>query len=106
MLGVIPLAAAVSEKQLRDASVVQIALDRGVGDVAQTLEDEGDLVLLDQFANLLDGLRRAVAVVTADQRQLAAIDAAAVVDRFEVREFGPPDGAVAGQRATVRHGLA
>ena len=46
---------------------VQVALDRGIGDVAQALEDERNLILLDQPPDLLDRLRRAVAVIAADQ---------------------------------------
>jgi hypothetical protein len=56
-------------------SIVQIPLDRGVGDVAQALEDEGNLILFDESPDLFDRLRRAEAVIEANQVNSAAVDA-------------------------------
>ena len=53
---------------------------------AEAVEHEGDLLLLDEAARLLDGLRRAVAVVEADQIDLAAVHAALLVDHLEIGE--------------------
>src|SRR6185437_4275037 len=61
-----------------------VLLDRGVGRGAEGLEHERDLVLLDELADHLDGLGRAVAVVVADEVDLAAVDPALVVDLLEV----------------------
>ena len=64
------------------------------------------MLLLDEFAYLLDGARRRVAVVEADQIDLAAVDAALIVDHFHIGLFGFPNGAVCRRRAAVGHGLA
>ena len=69
-------------------------------------EKKQHLVLLDQLPHLLDGLRRAVAVVAADEVDLAAIDAAVLIDHGEIGGFGLADGAVGRSRAAVRHGVA
>jgi hypothetical protein len=52
MLRVIPNAGAIRQEELWNAVLVQVALNRGIGGVAQALKDEGDLVLLDQAPNL------------------------------------------------------
>ena len=106
MLGIVPLVGAGGDEQLRHLVVVQVALDRGVGRRAERIEQHQHLVLLDQLAHLFDGLRRAVAVVAADEVDLAAVDAALLVDHGEVGGLRLADGAVARSRAAVRHGVA
>ena len=61
---------------------------------------------LDQLARQLDRLRRAVAVVVGDEVDLAAVDAALVVDHLEVGGDRLADRAVGRGRPAVRHGVA
>jgi hypothetical protein len=61
---------------LRHLVVVEILPDRSVRRRAKAVENEGDLLLLDQAADLFDGLGRAVAVVEADEVDLATVNAA------------------------------
>jgi len=70
------------------------------------LEGEGHLLLLDQAPDLLHRLGRAVAVIERDQVDLAAVDAALLIDHLEEGGFRLADGAVGGSRTAVRHGLA
>jgi len=42
-------------------------LDRRIGGRAERIEDEQDFVALDELARLLDGFRRAVAVIVSDE---------------------------------------
>ena len=65
MRGVGQLARAGRDEQLRHLVVVEILPDREVRRGAERVEQEGDLLLLDQPAHLLDGLGRAVGVVEA-----------------------------------------
>ena len=105
MLRVVPLGRAGGDEELRHLFVVAIGPDRGVGRSAQRLEQERHLFLLDETADLLDRLRRAVAVVEADQIDLAAIDPALLVDHLEIGGLGAPDHAIGGSRAAIGHGL-
>ena len=73
---------------------------------AEAVEHEGDMLLLDETAGLLDRLRRAVAVVEADEIDLAAVDAALIVDHLEIGGLRPADHAVGGGRSAVGDGLA
>jgi len=57
---------------------------------AERVENEQHLVALHQLAGLLNRLRRAVTVVIADEIDLAAVDAADVIDLLEVGGFGLP----------------
>ena len=52
--------------------LIQIALNGGIGDVAQALKDERNLIHLNQTPDLLDGFRRTVAIIQADQMALIA----------------------------------
>ena len=76
--------APVGDEQLRDFVVVEILPDRDVGRCAERAEQERDLLLLDEAAHLLDGLRRAIAVVEADEVDLAAVHPALLVDHLEI----------------------
>ena len=84
----------------------EVFLNNDIGYVAQALEDEGDLVLFDEPADLFDSLGRVVTVVEANQIDLAAINPAMLVEHLEVGKLGLADGAVGGSRTTVGHGLA
>jgi hypothetical protein len=61
---------------------------------------------LDQLADLLHGLRRRIAVVIGDEVDLAAVDAALVVDHLEIGFFGLADDAIGRRRTAVRHDVA
>ena len=91
---------------MRHLVVVEILPDREVGRGAERVEEERDLLLLDEAANLLDGLGRAVAVIEADEIDLAAVHAALLVDHLEIGGLGPADHAIGGGRAAIGHGLA
>ena len=70
------------------------------------LESEEDFVALHELADLLDRLRRAVGVVILDQVDLAAVDAALVVDHLHVGGLRLADIGIDGIGARERHGLA
>src|SRR6266852_3378973 len=106
ILGVIPLGGAGGDEQLRHLLGIHVLLDGRVRRRAQRVEDEQNLVALDQLARLLDRLRRAVAIVVADEVDLAAVDAAFGVDLLEVGIFGLADHAVGGGRAAVGRDVA
>jgi hypothetical protein len=99
------LLAPVATKELRHLALVEIFLNGGVGRRAERAEDEGDLLLLDQLARLLDGLGRAVAVVETDEADLAAVHAALLVQHLEIGELGQAVGAPGRGGAAIGHGL-
>src|SRR5260370_17965347 len=70
------------------------------------MEDEQHLLLLDQLAHLLHRLGRAVAVVERDEVDLAAVDAALIVDHLEIGGLGPPDRPVGGGGTAIRPDVA
>jgi hypothetical protein len=81
-------------------------VDRRVARRAERLEQGEDLVLLDELAHHLDRLGRAVAVVQRDELDLAAADAARLVDRLEVGVDRPRDRGIGRGRAAVGIGVA
>jgi hypothetical protein len=85
---------------------LQIFGDRGVMRGADRGEDQRDLVALHQPPRLLHGFRRRVAVVQRNQIDLAAVDAAALVDHLEIADLALAQRAERGYRAAVGHGLA
>ena len=76
MLGIGELLAPVATNSCGTLLSLRYCRIASVGRGAERVEQEGDLLLLDQPANLFDGLRRAVAVVEADELDLAAVDPA------------------------------
>ena len=78
---------------------VEIFLHGGVHGRADDLEREQHLVALDELAHLLDGLWRRVGVVILDQVDLAAVDAALVVDHLDIGGLGLADGGIGGGRS-------
>ncbi|MGY3371525.1 hypothetical protein ACVWZL_008650 [Bradyrhizobium sp. GM2.4] len=106
VLRVIPLGGAGGDEQLRDLLGVEVFLDRAVRGRAERVEHDDHLVALDQLADLLDGLRRRIAVVIGDEVDLAAVDAALVVDHLEVGFFGLADDAIGRGRTAIRHDVA
>src|SRR4051812_588423 len=69
-------------------------------------EYQRHLVALHQPARLLDRLRRRVAVVERDQVDLAAVDAAALVEHFEIADLALAQRPERRYRPAVGHGLA
>ncbi len=106
MLGIVELAGAGGDEQLGYLVVVEVTADGETCRRAERLEHRQHLVFLDQLAHLLDGLRRTVAVVAAEKVDLAAVDAALVVDHGEVGGQRLADGAVARRRAAIGQGVA
>ena len=106
VLRIVPFVGAGGDEELRHLVVVEVALDRGVRRRAEGIECRQHLILLDQLAHQFDGLRRAIAVVAGDEVDLAAVDAALLVDHVEVAGLRLADRAVARSRAAVRHGVA
>ena len=106
ILRIVPLAGAGGKEQLRDFLRVVILLYRGLGRSTQRVEHQKHLVAFDQLAHLLHRLRRAVAVVVTDEVDLAAVDAALVVDHPEIGILGLADDAVGGSRAAIGFDIA
>src|SRR5205807_5557404 len=106
VLRIVPLGGAGGDEQLRHFLRIHVFLYGGIWRRAQRIEDEQHLIALDQLAGLFDRLRRAVAVVIADEIDLAAIDAALGIDLVEVVLFGLADHAIGGSGAAVGHDVA
>jgi hypothetical protein len=106
MLGIVDLVRAGGAKQLRHLVLVEIRSDRQIGEAAKGLKDERDALLFDEPPGLFDGLGRAVAIVKADEVELAAVDPALLVDHLEIGGLGPGDRAVGGSGSAVREALA
>jgi len=85
---------------------IEIFLHRDVRRGADRGEHRQHLVLLDQFAGLLDRLGRRVGVVQTDEFDLAAVDAALVVEHLEIGGLGTRDGAVGRSRPAIGRGIA
>ena len=73
--------------------------------VPSVRKHEQHLILLDQLPHLFDGFRRAIAVVAADEIDLAAVDATLLVDHVEIGGFGLAEDAVGRGRPAIRHGV-
>ena len=106
LLGPAPLGGAGRDVELRHLLLVHVLLDRRVGGRAQRVEQAEHLVLLDELAHHLDRLGRAVAVVEGDEVDLAAVDAAGVVDALPVGFDALADHAVGGGRTAVGPAMA
>ena len=73
---------------------------------AERGEHQENLVALDQLADLLDRLRRRIGIVVGDEVDLAAVDAALIVDHPEVGGIGLADDRVNRGRAAIGHRVA
>src|SRR5260370_7062404 len=83
------------DEDVRHLGAVQIFLDRDIGRRADGTDIGQHPVILDQFSGLFDRLRRTERVVERDQVVHAAVDAAGLVDHFEIAGH---HAAVAGER--------
>ena len=105
MLGVAERGGAGGDEQLRYLVVVEILPDRHVRRGAERVEEESDFLVFDEAAHLLDCLRRAVAVVEADQIDRPAVDAAHFVDHLEIGHARLADDPVGGGWSAIGHRL-
>jgi hypothetical protein len=94
------------DEELRDALDVEVFADRQIRRRAQRPEDQQHFLVLDQLACLFNRLRRAVAVVQADEPDPAAVDASFVVDLVEVGLHRPAGHhPLRRQRTAIGHAL-
>ena len=91
--------------KLRHLLGVEVFLHGGVRRCADDLEGQQHFVAFDQLAHLLDGFRRAVGVIILNQVDLAAVDAARIVDHLDIGRLGLADGGIRRCRPGERHGL-
>ena len=63
LLAVAPLAGPGTDEELRYLVLIHVAGDCRIARRAEVLEAEIDLIFLDELAHVLDGLRRAIAIV-------------------------------------------
>src|ERR1700722_5436862 len=98
--------APVATKSLRHLVVVEILPNCGVRRGPHRIEQERDLLLLDQPADLLNCFWGAISIVEANEIDLAAVDPALLVDHLEVGGLSAADDPIGRGRPTVRHGLA
>ena len=102
MLRIAPFGGAGRDEKLRHLLGVAVFVDRGVGRRAERVEQQQHAVAFDQLAHLLDGLRRAVAVVIGNEIDLAAVYPALLVDHVEKGGLRLADHAVGRGRAAIR----
>ena len=105
-LGIAPLRRAGRDEELRHLLLVEVLLHHRVGRRAEQLVDREDLIVLDELAHHLDRLGRLEAVVVGDEVDLAAVDAALVVDHVPVGGDALADHAIGRQWPAVRIGMA
>jgi hypothetical protein len=101
-----PLLVAGSDKELRDAPLVEIGSRRQIARRAERSEHQVHALLLDQFTGVFDRRSRIRAVVARDEPDLAAVDPAAFIDHVEIGGLGPSDRSERRQRSGVRHDVA
>ncbi len=101
LLGLAPLRRAGRHVEMRHLLLVDVFVDRRVGRCAQRVEQAEHLVLLDELARHLDRLGRRVAVIERDEVDLAAVDAAGVVDHLPEDLVSLADHAIGRRRTAV-----
>ena len=106
VLGIVPFRRAGVEQQLRHALGIEIFVHGGLRRGAERAEQRQHFFLLDQPPRRLDAFRRAVGVVHGQELDLAAVDAALLVDHLEIGLADPPEHAVERAGTAMRHGLA
>ena len=87
-LRIAPFLVAGSDEQLRNFLFVQIGPQRQIAGRAERAEHQQHVVIVDQFAGLRIGQLGIGVVVVGDEPDLAAIDAAALVEHVEIGGFG------------------
>ena len=98
--------APVLSRQLRHALRVEIFVHGGLRRGAERAEQRQHFLLLDQPPRRLDAFRRAVGIVHGEELDLAAVDAALLVQHLEIGLADPAEHAIERAGAGMRHGLA
>ena len=106
VLGIAPLRRAGGDVELRHLLLVHVLVDRRVARRAERLEEREDLVLLDELADHFHRLGRAITVVERDELDLAAVDAAGIVDALEIGIDRLGDGGVGRGRSAIGVGVS
>ena len=73
ILGIVKLIGTGRDKQLRCLVLVEIGPNRQIGEAAKALKGERDAVFFYEPPGQLDGLGRAIAIIKADEVELAAV---------------------------------
>ena len=84
ILWIAPLRRASRKEQMGNLLRIDVLMYCRVGRGAERPEQEKNFVLLDQFACLLDRLRRTKSVIEAYQFDLSPVDASLRIDLFKV----------------------
>src|SRR5712675_1881417 len=106
LLGIIKPGGATRDKDMRNFLQINVLLDRGFSCRPDNVEKHIYLVRFHKFANLLDRLWRIEAVVVGNEIDFSAVDAALIVDHFEVGGFGLANSGVSRCWPAVRHYIA
>jgi hypothetical protein len=101
-----PAVGTALDEQLRNFAIVEIFRNLELRGRANRPESKGDMLHFDKLARLVPGSPRHEAVVDADQVDLAAIDAALIVDHLHVGLLGQTERREPGARTGIRHRLA
>jgi len=106
VLGVIPGLSGRRYEQVRYLVFIEISANGQIGRGSKSVEQEQDLILFNQLANDFDCLRRAVAVIAADEVDLPTVDTSLVVDHREVGRLRFTYDSVGGSRPAIGHRVA
>ena len=106
VLGIVEFRGAGRQHELRHLLRLEVLLHRRLAGRAGRAEHEEHAVALDELARLLDGLGRRIGVIERDQVDLAAVDAALLVDHLKIGRVDAAHDAVDRDRARIGHGLA
>src|SRR5260370_18722889 len=90
-LVIAPAVGAALDEQLRNFSLVEVFRNLELSGRPNRTESKGDVLHVNQLARLVPGSPRQEAVVDTDQVDLAAIDAALIVDHLHVGLLGPTE---------------
>ncbi len=106
VVGIVEHGCAGADEQMGHLLLVDVFDHRHVGGGADRIDQEQHLLAFDQAADLLDRFWRAVGVVEADVIDLAAVDAALIVDHREVGGGGDRAGGIGRRRSAIGRGGA
>ena len=105
-LGIVEPLCAGGQEKVRNAFAVKVFLDRYVGRRSQRAGYRKNLVRLDEPSCLFERFRRTECVIERDQVNVAAVDAAKVVDHLEIGDLRQAVGGGRRCRAAVIGGGA
>ena len=95
-----------ADEKLRHPRAIQIFLYCSVRRRSQRIKHEQHAVFLDEASRLLNGLRRTKRIVTRNEFDLPAVDAAVRIDHREIGGIGLAECTVGRRRPAVRHRIA